>query len=239
MAILDKPKLKYPKYKFNYDTKFTDLKPDDTKFTDQKQPSNFDSNADEESKLCRICYDDTVDSELISPCKCSGSIKWVHQSCLKKWVNTSKKDICPQCKFKYIKKTQYKLPKLKFLQKNIYVKLTTFIIISIFVTLFTLISFKFAKHNTVFFFDNIKIVSNLYHVYNGLKIFIILSLIVFITLHIKKIINLLNIIHDNNLNIGSNIIEFSYCIFIIYNDIIKFFLKKNNIINYTNYNYNE
>ncbi|KAK3584962.1 hypothetical protein CHS0354_009651 [Potamilus streckersoni] len=35
---------------------------------------------------CRICHDDETSGSLITPCKCSGSIARVHQSCLKTWI---------------------------------------------------------------------------------------------------------------------------------------------------------
>ena len=38
---------------------------------------------------CRICLGDEEDSiknPLISPCKCLGSLKYIHIDCLKKWL---------------------------------------------------------------------------------------------------------------------------------------------------------
>ena len=44
------------------------------------------STESEPTKLCRFCFDgDEKDSELIAPCKCSGSQKYVHRDCLKRW----------------------------------------------------------------------------------------------------------------------------------------------------------
>lgn len=41
----------------------------------------------EEPNLCRICADEgTEDEPLISPCKCRGSIRYVHNQCLKSWI---------------------------------------------------------------------------------------------------------------------------------------------------------
>lgn len=43
-------------------------------------------------KMCRICYgeEDITDffNPLVQPCKCSGSLKYIHLNCLKKWLNT-------------------------------------------------------------------------------------------------------------------------------------------------------
>ena len=40
----------------------------------------------EDINKCRYCFEP---GELISPCKCTGSNKWVHKSCLAKWQYTS------------------------------------------------------------------------------------------------------------------------------------------------------
>ena len=39
---------------------------------------------------CRICYGDdfTSDNPLICPCKCKGSMKYIHYLCLKNWLNS-------------------------------------------------------------------------------------------------------------------------------------------------------
>ena len=34
------------------------------------------------AEVCRICLSDSAVSSMISPCKCSGSQKYVHLSCL-------------------------------------------------------------------------------------------------------------------------------------------------------------
>lgn len=48
---------------------------------------------------CRICRGEGSDSEpLFHPCKCSGSIKFVHQDCLMAWLSHSNKKYCELCK---------------------------------------------------------------------------------------------------------------------------------------------
>lgn len=39
-------------------------------------------------KECRICLDQTEDSShvFVSPCKCIGSLKYVHQACFLRWL---------------------------------------------------------------------------------------------------------------------------------------------------------
>lgn len=43
----------------------------------------------DENDLCRICFNDTNTSEnpLFAPCKCTGTVKFVHYRCLKSWLN--------------------------------------------------------------------------------------------------------------------------------------------------------
>ena len=40
--------------------------------------------------ICRICYGEDVTNEnpLICPCKCKGSMKYIHYECLKNWLNS-------------------------------------------------------------------------------------------------------------------------------------------------------
>lgn len=48
---------------------------------------------------CRICRGEGSDAEpLFHPCKCSGSIKHVHQDCLMEWLSHSQKKHCELCK---------------------------------------------------------------------------------------------------------------------------------------------
>ena len=41
---------------------------------------------DQDAKMCRYCFGGDEDGELIeSPCKCTGSQKFVHPACLQRW----------------------------------------------------------------------------------------------------------------------------------------------------------
>ena len=56
-----------------------------------------------EEKICRICYEtDETESILISPCACSGTMAYIHDHCLKKWIkikNISYDNYrCEQCR---------------------------------------------------------------------------------------------------------------------------------------------
>ncbi|KAL3417465.1 E3 ubiquitin-protein ligase march6 [Phlyctema vagabunda] len=60
-------------------------------------PSNDDGNNDADT--CRICRGEAAENEpLFYPCKCSGSIKFVHQDCLMEWLSHSQKKHCELCK---------------------------------------------------------------------------------------------------------------------------------------------
>lgn len=53
----------------------------------------------EEMDTCRICRaEGSEEEQLFYPCKCSGSIKFVHQPCLMEWLSHSQKKYCELCK---------------------------------------------------------------------------------------------------------------------------------------------
>lgn len=54
-------------------------------------------------EVCRICRSEATDDEpLYHPCRCSGSIKYVHQDCLLEWLkHSSKGQNCELCHTKY------------------------------------------------------------------------------------------------------------------------------------------
>lgn len=47
-----------------------------------------DSEEEEEGDLCRICQiaGGSLTNPLLEPCGCVGSLRFVHQECLKKWL---------------------------------------------------------------------------------------------------------------------------------------------------------
>ena len=61
-----------------------------------------------DQKTCRICLetDETPDDVLIAPCRCSGTMKYVHRKCLQEWRAQEQVPMafshCPQCKFQYV-----------------------------------------------------------------------------------------------------------------------------------------
>lgn len=65
---------------------------------DEEQEENKSKNNDE-GDTCRICRSEgTPEEPLFFPCKCSGSIKYVHQTCLMEWLAHTQKKYCELCK---------------------------------------------------------------------------------------------------------------------------------------------
>ncbi|KAJ4141633.1 hypothetical protein NW768_000849 [Fusarium equiseti] len=60
---------------------------------------DFPQPSDAAPGICRICRGEgTPEEPLFYPCKCSGSIKYVHQDCLMEWLSHSQKKYCELCK---------------------------------------------------------------------------------------------------------------------------------------------
>ncbi|XP_035257012.1 E3 ubiquitin-protein ligase MARCH8 isoform X2 [Anguilla anguilla] len=58
---------------------------------------------------CRICHcEGDEDSPLITPCHCTGSLRFVHQACLQQWIKSSDTRCCELCKYDFIMETKLK-----------------------------------------------------------------------------------------------------------------------------------
>ena len=85
----------------------------DSQTINQFQASGDDSSVNNSAsqEICRICFEHS--SDLISVCKCEGSIKFVHEKCIKTWVETTNKDVkgavCELCSTKLV--VSYKVSK--------------------------------------------------------------------------------------------------------------------------------
>ena len=57
------------------------------------------------SESCRICLEDDDGDNMIYPCKCSGTSKYVHKICLNQWRTLSNNpeayEKCFECQYKY------------------------------------------------------------------------------------------------------------------------------------------
>ncbi|KAL1468197.1 hypothetical protein MTO96_025612 [Rhipicephalus appendiculatus] len=47
--------------------------------------------------MCRICHEGDERAELVSPCSCSGTMGFVHVSCIEHWLNYRNVDFCEFC----------------------------------------------------------------------------------------------------------------------------------------------
>ncbi|XP_068445160.1 E3 ubiquitin-protein ligase MARCHF8 isoform X4 [Clinocottus analis] len=59
--------------------------------------------------ICRICHCEGDDEcPLIMPCRCTGSLIFVHQTCLNQWIKSSDTRCCELCKFDFVMETKLK-----------------------------------------------------------------------------------------------------------------------------------
>ncbi|TKS68397.1 E3 ubiquitin-protein ligase MARCH8 [Collichthys lucidus] len=59
--------------------------------------------------ICRICHCEGDDEyPLIMPCRCTGSLGFVHQACLNQWIKSSDTRCCELCKYDFIMETKLK-----------------------------------------------------------------------------------------------------------------------------------
>lgn len=93
---------------------------DPTSFPDLMNDPAYATNSEEKRKnsedpdTCRICRGEgSEDEQLFYPCKCSGSIKFVHQACLVEWLSHSQKKYCELCKtpFRFTKLYDPNMPR--------------------------------------------------------------------------------------------------------------------------------
>ncbi|KAG8904942.1 hypothetical protein FRB99_000996 [Tulasnella sp. 403] len=87
-----------------------------------------------EAPECRICGGGAEpDAPLFYPCKCSGTIRYIHQACLTTWLKHSKKHSCDVCKHPYTFTKVYRedmppiIPPHVFLKRLVKQLLSTFV----------------------------------------------------------------------------------------------------------------
>ena len=75
---------------------------------------------DHETLICRICFEvETPENKLITPCKCTGHSRFVHEECLKKWrfsnpIDSEARHTCMECRHRYEISYQNKTSPLLF-----------------------------------------------------------------------------------------------------------------------------
>jgi hypothetical protein len=93
-------------------------------------------NSSEERPVCKICYEGEDNKQnLIRPCKCQGSMKYIHEICLKKWIDKQDDMNEPKCE---ICKYKYKISKIyiyKFSKKKCWDTIKSVSIVMVIVTI--------------------------------------------------------------------------------------------------------
>ncbi|XP_071976391.1 E3 ubiquitin-protein ligase MARCHF1 isoform X3 [Engystomops pustulosus] len=60
-------------------------------------------------EVCRICHCEGDDENpLITPCRCTGTLRFVHQACLHQWIKSSDTRCCELCKYDFVMETKLK-----------------------------------------------------------------------------------------------------------------------------------
>ena len=77
------------------------MRQDDTTAMTDADAGSVDVGAD--TPTCSFCFEGAEGGgEMIAPCLCAGTLKWVHRSCIKRWrrhaTDTTR---CPNCKYQY------------------------------------------------------------------------------------------------------------------------------------------
>ena len=71
------------------------MKDEENSLSNSNEPKDTTELA--ESPVCRVCHGESEPGrELYYPCKCDGTIKYVHQDCLTEWIKHSRQKT-PRC----------------------------------------------------------------------------------------------------------------------------------------------
>ena len=72
---------------------------------DGAAPAPAEEDEEEEEKMCRVCFCGEEEGRLFAPCRCKGTMRWVHPHCLNEWraasVNARSFYTCEQCGYRY------------------------------------------------------------------------------------------------------------------------------------------
>lgn len=79
-----------------------------THYESTAPPVNGDEWGDD-LDVCRICHcEGDEENPLITPCRCIGTLKFVHQACLHHWIKSSDTRCCELCKYDFVMETKLK-----------------------------------------------------------------------------------------------------------------------------------
>jgi hypothetical protein len=124
----------------------------------------------ENTEICRLCFEQEDDFEKIflNPCKCIGSMKWIHKCCLLESIELLESDICTVCKYQY-KTTEFKNSKLYLLLSKYKERISTILSYGLIGLIILIFRFGFLKKKNI-----------LNKTYTSIK----LTCLIIITLHI-------------------------------------------------------
>ena len=87
----------------------------------KKTQKDIFSKLEKMKRVCKICYleeeENDIENPLVQPCTCTGSMKFIHLTCLRKWISTRscvKIDTSSDCSIFLIKPVECELCKTKF-----------------------------------------------------------------------------------------------------------------------------
>nr|CAH7746245.1 unnamed protein product [Callosobruchus chinensis] len=62
--------------------------------------------------ICRICHGGDSEDDLLTPCRCRGTVALVHLKCLERWLRESSHSTCELCNhhYKIIREPKYSIP---------------------------------------------------------------------------------------------------------------------------------
>eukprot|EP00081_Caenorhabditis_elegans_P016678 NP_496624.2 MARCH (Membrane-Associated Ring finger (C3HC4)) homolog [Caenorhabditis elegans] len=106
-------------------------------------------------RICHCCWPPDSNDPLISPCRCSGSLQYVHVSCLMHWLDISSRKlhrpaICELCLYKYrrrrvLKYREMKLPQCAQADIRFYTLFVVAIVLMILSAFSTVVCFQLEK----------------------------------------------------------------------------------------------
>lgn len=104
----------------------------------------------ENTEICRLCFEPEGDFEKIflNPCKCIGSMKWIHKCCLLESIELLESDICTVCKYQY-KTTEFKNSKLYLLLSKYKENISTIISYGLIGLIIFIFRFGFLKKKRI------------------------------------------------------------------------------------------
>jgi len=80
--------MKFRIKEFRTDTEYFNAGEDlESEFCEVKSVKKLEDK-ESEDKMCRVCWMDGQEdgNPLVSPCTCTGSVKYIHFNCLQKWL---------------------------------------------------------------------------------------------------------------------------------------------------------